>query len=149
MTEISLVRMAEGHIDSVMEIEKNSFSVPWSRDMFSEMVESPIAYFYVAMNEESKIMGFAGMYVISDEAQIINIAVESEFRRLGIGRRLLSKLIHTCAELDTATALLEVRESNHPARSLYESFGFEFCGMRKKYYTDPVEDALVLQKILK
>lgn len=147
-TNISLIPMTSRHIDAVALIEEKSFSVPWAKTMFSEIAENPISHFYVAVTDENEICGFAGMYVIGDESQILNIAVSPDFRRCGIGKKLLHKLIDECEKLNVVMILLEVRESNTPAKNLYKSFGFELCGKRKKYYTNPVEDALVLSKVL-
>lgn len=140
--------MKAEHLAAVAVIEQESFSVPWSYEVFLEIAENPISYFYVAVNDENKICGFCGMYLIDRESQILNIAVSNTHRNRGIGRALLQKMIDDSITLGAESILLEVRESNRAARNLYENFGFDFCGKRKNYYTNPTEDALVLLKMI-
>ncbi|WAM34030.1 ribosomal protein S18-alanine N-acetyltransferase [Caldicellulosiruptor morganii] len=141
-------RMTEEDIDSVYEIEKLSFSVPWSRESFLAEMENENAIYFV-YEEDSKVWGFAGMYHIIDEGHITNIAVHPQKRKQGIGRALLSALLCYAKENGMVALTLEVRSKNIPAISLYKRFGFEEAGLRKNYYTNPPDDAIIMWLYIK
>lgn len=131
------------HLDRVLEIEQQSFPQPWTRGMFERETSLPISHFFVAMDNE-RIIGYGGYWQVDSEAHLINLAVHPEVRSQGIGRQILNYLVAHMERQKTVKILLEVRQSNHPARKLYESFGFTVVGTRKNYYT--TEDAILMEK---
>jgi [ribosomal protein S18]-alanine N-acetyltransferase len=132
-------------IDDVLEIEQASFANPWTRDMYlAELEHRGTSYCYVARDRDGAAVGFCSFWRILDELHINNLAVLPERRRSGIATTLLRFVLHEGARLGARRATLEVRRSNEVARSLYEQFGFAVAGVRRAYYTHPVEDALVL-----
>uniref|UniRef100_A0A7C5V5B6 [Ribosomal protein bS18]-alanine N-acetyltransferase n=1 Tax=Caldicellulosiruptor owensensis TaxID=55205 RepID=A0A7C5V5B6_9FIRM len=143
MTKGVIRRMTERDIDMVHEIEILSFSVPWSKESFIDEVKNENAIYYV-YEEDSKVWGFAGMHNIVDEGHITNIAVHPQKRGQGIGRLLLSALISYAKENGLVGLTLEVRSKNYVAISLYKSLGFGQEGIRKNYYSDPPDDAIIM-----
>jgi len=144
MTQKGIVRrMTKEDVESVYEIEKLSFSIPWSKESFLEEVENSYAIYFV-YEEDSKVWGFAGMHHIVDEGHITNIAVHPQKRRQGIGKALLCALISYARENGIIGLTLEVRSKNIPAISLYKSFGFKEAGLRRNYYTNPPDDAIIM-----
>lgn len=140
-------------LEDVIDIEKRSFSNPWTADMFVfEMSQIKVSYHYVARkdNSEGQIVGYICFWLFddADEAQITNVAVEPELRNLGIGREILRFVVGMAIEKKISEMFLEVRVSNMSARHLYESEGFIEIGRRKKYYSDTGEDAIVMKKLL-
>lgn len=140
---ISIVPLQIEHIDELYQLEKASFSEPWSQMMFIKELEKPQTYYFVAMEDE-KIIGYAGMWVVMDEAHVMNIAVDQSKRRHGTGKRLLKTLLDKARQLDLIGLTLEVRAGNMPAISLYQSLGFFSVGQREDYYRYPLEDALIM-----
>ena len=139
--------MQKKDVLDVADIEKVSFSTPWTVQGIEEGLENPTGLFLVA-ESDSKIVGYVGANVILDEVYLNNIAVLPDFRGYGIGKALLLSLISTVKARNAAFVSLEVRESNQAAIKLYESLGFEKKGKRKSFYTAPIEDALILTKNL-
>ena len=135
-------RMRKEDVKTVSELEKVCFSVPWSEKELSECLGKEIYRFFVA-EEEEKVLGYIGMYLCIDEADITNVAVFPEARGRGIGEALLAALMSGAREDGAAVFYLEVRDSNVPARRLYEKQGFRIIGKRKDYYTEPTEDAVL------
>jgi ribosomal-protein-alanine N-acetyltransferase len=132
-------------IDAVLAIEEASFTNPWSRDMYlAELKNEGVSFFYLARDNGRRVVGFCSFWRVLDELHINNLAVVPEIRRQGVASALLERVIAEGARFGIRRAMLEVRESNVPARQLYEKFGFEVAGTRSKYYTNPIEDALVL-----
>jgi [ribosomal protein S18]-alanine N-acetyltransferase len=140
---LRFVPLAEEHLADVVAIEKASQSAPWSEHSFRNEVDHKDGLFLVALLE-GKVVGFAGAWVLVDEAHVTNVAVDPERRRAGIGRRLVSALLEGCREKGATCATLEVRAGNAPAIALYGSFGFVRAGVRKRYYPDNREDAVVM-----
>ncbi|TVP87361.1 MAG: ribosomal-protein-alanine N-acetyltransferase [Alkalicoccus sp.] len=131
-------------IDGVMEVEAESFSTPWTREAFhQEIKKNQFAYYFIA-ESGGKIIGYCGLWVIVGDAHITNIAVHPEARRMGVGEGLMEAAVKMARMLGADTLSLEVRVSNEPAQTLYRKFGFENGGIRKRYYTDNNEDALVM-----
>ncbi len=141
--DIRIVPLEKEHSGKLAELEHLCFSDPWSEDGIAYEAGNEAARFFVAMCGE-EIAGYAGMLFAADLGNICNIAVFPEYRRHGIGRRLVSALINSAEELGISELTLEVRESNEPAKALYASFGFEEMGKRKNFYTSPNEDAIVM-----
>jgi len=131
-------------IDAVLAIEEASFSNPWTREMYLSELENPGVSFCFLARDEERSIGFCSVWRVLDELHINNLAVISERRRTGVASALLTFVLAEGARLGAQRATLEVRRSNDPARGLYERFGFTVAGIRRGYYTRPVEDALVL-----
>ena len=124
-------------------VEKASFAVPWSREAFWQEAASERA-FYLLVLEDERIIGYAGTWIILDEAQITNVAIAPEYRGQGIGSQLLKELICQVKARGATAMTLEVRPSNAPAIALYTSFGFRDTGRRPGYYQDNGEDAIIM-----
>ena len=132
-------------LDDVLAIEEASFTNPWTREMYmAELENAGVSYCYLARNAEGQIVGFCSFWRVMDELHINNLAVLPRDRRGGAATALLEHVLREGARLGAARATLEVRRSNEPARILYERFGFAVAGIRRAYYTKPVEDAIVL-----
>ncbi|WP_026693055.1 ribosomal protein S18-alanine N-acetyltransferase [Peribacillus kribbensis] len=131
-------------IDQVLEVEHQSFTLPWTREAFiNELTQNKYAV-YLVLEEGNQIIGYCGAWVVLDEAHITNIAVLPSHRGKGLGEALLVKMIETVRNMGAVSATLEVRVSNTAAKSLYKKLGFQEGGIRKSYYTDNYEDALVM-----
>jgi ribosomal-protein-alanine N-acetyltransferase len=141
---ISDMRLSD--LDEVLETEKLCFPTPWTRRAFvSELSENVYAHYIVARSH-GQLVGYAGMWVILEEAHVTNIAVHPAHRRQGLGWLLLHELMER-ARIRHATAMtLEVRTSNLAAQEMYTRAGFQVRGLRKGYYTDTREDAIVMWK---
>lgn len=131
-------------VSDIANIEKASFSTPWSENAILESMNAS-TIFYVA-HKQQKIVGYMGLSKIAGEGYVTNVAVLPEYRRLGIGKKLLKHVINDSKELEFIS--LEVRISNQAAISLYESFEFKNVGTRKRFYTNPTEDAIIMTKYL-
>lgn len=143
--EITYRKMTIDDVDAVYSIEVESFTLPWTRESFAyEMAENHNAYYVVAEHEEMGIVGYCGMWIIIDECHITNVAVTNRMRGYGIGEGLMREAIRVSKELGVQHMTLEVRVSNNIAQSLYRKLGFFEGGIRKSYYTDNFEDALVM-----
>ena len=123
--------------------------MPWSEKAFADAVESP-NYEYIAALDgaDDSVIGYAGMQVVLDEAEITNIAVDAPYRKRGIAGKLLESLEIICRKKNVKYLHLEVRESNTAARSLYGKMGFEIDGIRKSFYQKPTENAVLMTKVL-
>jgi [ribosomal protein S18]-alanine N-acetyltransferase len=136
--------MKEEDIDEVLEISSLSFSVSWSKESYVQELSNPVAKYFVA-KLDGKVVGFAGTWIILDEAHITNIAVHPNCRKQGIASKLLNELIYYCKNERACTAFtLEVRSSNTAAKALYEKYNFKQAGIRKGYYEDNKEDAIIM-----
>jgi ribosomal-protein-alanine N-acetyltransferase len=132
-------------LDAVVAIETESFTSPWTREMYlAEMRNVGISFCCLARDEDDRVVGFCSFWRVVDELHINNLAVSTAHRRQGIGRALLVRVLEEGVRLGANRATLEVRRSNEVARRLYEGLGFSTVGVRRAYYTNPVEDALVL-----
>jgi ribosomal-protein-alanine N-acetyltransferase len=136
--------MSFDDIPAVHRIERASFSVPWPDDAYrNELATNRMASYVVARTDDA-IVGFAGLWVMVDEAHVTTFAVDPIWRRRGIGERLLLALLDIAVARRAREATLEVRLSNMPARRLYEKYGFRPVGIRPRYYSDNGEDALIM-----
>jgi ribosomal-protein-alanine N-acetyltransferase len=132
-------------ISAVLAIEEASFSNPWTRAMYlTELENASVSFCFLAKDDEGRAVGFCSFWRVLDELHINNIAVLPPFRRAGVATTLLQYVLAEGVALGARRATLEVRRSNDRARLLYERFGFTVAGVRRDYYTKPVEDALVL-----
>ncbi|MBS3970323.1 MAG: ribosomal protein S18-alanine N-acetyltransferase [Clostridia bacterium] len=144
--ECTIRKMMFHDIDQVLEVERLSFPSPWSRNAFeAELHDNLFAHYFVAEQDET-IVGYAGMWMVLDEAHVTNIAVHPAFRGLNYGKRLTQELIIQAFKLGANRITLEVRVSNLVARNLYKGLGFREVGVRKGYYSDNNEDAIIMWK---
>ena len=141
---ITIEKMSREHLLEVASIEEMSFSLPWSLESL-ELMLTEQASALVAL-EDGRVLGYVGMMCVLDEGQIINVAVHPDVRRRGVGRRLMEAAEAYAKERGIVFLSLEVRESNIAARSLYSSLGWEEKGIRKGFYSHPVENACVMTK---
>jgi [ribosomal protein S18]-alanine N-acetyltransferase len=140
-----VIRLAEsGDLARVVEIERASFSDPWSMTAFRSALEEERLNFHVATCGGPPI-GYAVSWCVVDEAELANLAVLPAMRGKRVGAALLDRAMSDARLAGCTVMHLEVRESNAPARALYESRGFGMVGRRKHYYRQPVEDALILR----
>jgi len=135
--------MLEVDLDAVVEIEKASMPSPWSRELFEEELKRERAHYFV-IEEEGKVAGYMGYWEAPDEAHIINLAISPLFRKRGLGSEMIERCMEFARKRGAHLATLEVRESNETARSLYEKCQFRIVAIRKKYYSDNQEDAVVM-----
>ena len=136
---------ALAEIDAILAVERASFTNPWTREMYlAELDHHGVAFFYVARDADSRVIGFCSFWRILDELHINNLAVLPEYRRQGVASALLARVIEEGTSMGSRRATLEVRHSNEAARRLYGGFGFVVAGVRRGYYSNPIEDALVL-----
>lgn len=141
---ITIDEMRPEHLAQVAEIEEESFTTPWSREAFDyELTQNDFAIYLVVLNG-GQVAGYAGLWLILDEAHVTNVAVHADFRGRGLGMILMLELMRRAALAGAARMTLEVRASNHTARRLYERLGFKERGRRRGYYTDTNEDALIM-----
>lgn len=140
-----IVKMQARHIEEIAEIEKLSFSKPWSFEALAEELSNPLAVFLVAVID-GKTVGYAGMHHIIDEGYITNIAVHPDYRRRGIATALINELDNYARKKGLALLTLEVRCSNTVAIDIYRRAGFDEAGIRKGFYDEPKEDALIMTK---
>ena len=137
------------HLDSVLEIERESNPYPWTARNFSDCIEK--GYYSMVLGDKEKFVGFAIMAISSEESHLLNIGVNKDFRGSGFGEQILKKMIIAAEVMGSKKIILEVRVSNKIAYRLYEKLGFHEIGERKKYYRLPEgrEDAYVMSKTLK
>jgi ribosomal-protein-alanine N-acetyltransferase len=131
-------------VPAVHEIERLSFMTPWPAYAFEQELKGNRLARYVVARAGEAIVGFAGLWLMVDEAHITTFSVHPDWRRQGIGRQLLLSLCDIATDISARRMTLEVRVSNEAAQDLYRSFGFEVTGRRPRYYTDDHEDALVM-----
>ncbi|PIC03856.1 ribosomal-protein-alanine N-acetyltransferase [Anoxybacillus flavithermus] len=131
-------------LDRIVEIEQLSFTLPWSRSSFYQELTNNRYARYIVMEHDGQIIGYCGMWLVMDEAHITNIAVLPEFRGKKLGEALMKQAMALAREEGAQTMTLEVRVSNTVAQSLYRKLGFLNGGIRKRYYSDNQEDALVM-----
>jgi len=143
-----LIRPAnKNDVKPIADLEKLCFSLPWSeRSFFEEITKNKIARYAVAENC-GQIIGYAGVWLVTDEGHITNVAVHPDFRRKGIARELVSSLMESSGKEGIKSYTLEVRISNEEAIELYKNLNFKACGVRREYYDDNSEDALIMWKI--
>ncbi|MEK4027062.1 ribosomal protein S18-alanine N-acetyltransferase [Pseudobacillus sp. FSL P4-0506] len=144
MSEIDIRLMTVDDVDKVYEVEKVSFTAPWTKEsFFNELTNNYFAVYHV-VEYEGQIIGYCGMWLVLDESQVTNIAILPEFRGRGWGEKLLVAVMNTARKRGASIMSLEVRVSNESAQNLYKKLGFQPGGIRKNYYSDNQEDALVM-----
>ncbi len=146
INKFEIKQMTTDHIDGVMVVENLSFKIPWSRQAFvDEITTNNMAMYFVA-SCNGQVIGYGGMWKIFDEGHITNIAVHPEFRRCGAASVIIEKILEVSGEKGVKSLTLEVRKSNIAAQNLYQKYGFKPEGIRKGYYSDTGEDALIMWK---
>lgn len=145
MTNFYIKQMTFEHLRQVYNIECECFSVPWSYQSFEEELANPLAIYIVAI-VGGEVAGFAGMHHVIDEGHVTNIAVGEQYRSCGFGDALVRRLIDIASVRGINGMVLEVRMGNAAAIKLYGKHGFNFAGIRKNYYVDTKEDAIVMWK---
>ncbi len=143
LTTLRFEALSEAHLPAILEIEKVVNGSPWSEKSFRNEIAHPHGVFRVAL-EGGEVVGYGGLWLVIDEAHVTNVAVAPSHQRMGIGRRLMLELLRTARGAGMSCATLEVRAGNGPALHLYETLGFENTAMRKGYYPDNKEDAVVM-----
>lgn len=145
--ELRYELLAHKHLNRIMPIEDEAYPEPWTRGMFRDEIKNDRSFFFVAFLGE-QLIGYSGFWLVADEAHITSVTTCDDMRGRGLGRRQLEHLLAEAIRVGAKIATLEVRESNAPARSLYESMGFHEIGRRRNYYTTSGEDAIVMLKNL-
>lgn len=136
--------MREEDLDQILEVEHASFATPWSREAFyNELYNNKFAV-YLVLEKDHRVIGYCGVWIVIDEAHVTNVAILPEYRGRKLGEAMLSKLMSIAREMGARSMTLEVRVTNHVAQSLYRKLGFQNGGIRKNYYSDNQEDALVM-----
>ncbi|MFB4166041.1 ribosomal protein S18-alanine N-acetyltransferase [Alteribacillus sp. JSM 102045] len=145
MSNFPVIRfMEEEDLEGVLRVEHDAFQIPWTRYAFvNELTNNQFAHYLVA-EYDKEVIGYCGVWIIIDEAHITNIAVHSSYRGKKMGETLLVNALEMASAYGAKTMSLEVRVSNQTAQSLYKKLGFQSGGIRKNYYTDNQEDALVM-----
>ena len=138
-------KMTSEHVAQIAEIEKLCFNDPWSEKSVASELGNKLAYWLVAL-EDDRVAGYVGSQTVLDWTDMMNVAVHPDFRRRGIGEALVEQLTADLMKMGSRCLTLEVRESNAPAIGLYEKLGFVQVGLRKNYYRNPRENALILRK---
>lgn len=143
---MTISEMKACHVTQVAELEKLCFQDPWSEKSIAGEVNNPLSLWLVALEDET-VVGYIGSQTVYGETDMMNVAVHPDHRRRGIARILIEYLIKELKNYRGSTSLtLEVRASNEPAKALYEMLEFRQVGLRKNYYRNPKEDALILRK---
>lgn len=136
-------KLLAADIDQLIAIERQSFSQPWSKEAYLQEFANPNCHFFGIFADET-LLAYGGYWFILDEAHIANIAVNPDYRRVGMGELIMKYLITDCLSRGGKRMTLEVRRSNQPAISLYQKLGFVAAGYRPRYYTNNNEDALIM-----
>ena len=141
---IRIVDTRPEHLDDILLMEQQCFSVPWTRDQLAAQMSDSMYIFLAAEDESGRAVGYVGLMYVLDEGYISNVAVSPSRRREGIADMLLTELYARAQAKKLSFLTLEVRESNAPAQSLYKKHGYTEVGMRKGYYSLPKEDAVLM-----
>lgn len=145
---VNIATFKKEYINDIYKIELDSFTIPWSKSALEkDALENKMSCYIVAIEDE-KIIGYAGMWHVVTEGHITNIAVDSEHRQKGVGQMLLHELTKIAIEREMVGITLEVRMNNIPAQKLYLKHGYKVEGIRKNYYSDTKEDAIIMWKYL-
>ena len=140
-----IIPMNEDHVTQIAALEKQCFGDPWSEGSIASELDNPLSLWLVA-EKDGAVCGYVGSQTVLDETDMMNIAVRPDCRRQGIAAALIDELVARLKERGSHILRLEVRQSNGPAIALYNSMGFTQLGIRKNYYRNPKENALILGK---
>ncbi|MFD1851560.1 ribosomal protein S18-alanine N-acetyltransferase [Oceanobacillus bengalensis] len=144
MAEMIIRKMELVDVEQVLEVERASFATPWTTDVFyQEIIDNAHAHYFV-IEIDQKIVGYVGVWLVIDDAQITNIAIAPEYRGHRLGEKLFAFVMQMLNSVGVNRLSLEVRVSNIAAQKLYRKFGLVPGGIRKNYYTDNGEDAIVM-----
>lgn len=147
MLKANILELKNEDVLMVAEIEKECFSKPWSEKAIKAVINDDLSHFIVA-KIGNEVVGYGGMYSVMGEGYIYNIAVKRKYRKFGIGTNIVNELVNYSKIKSLNFLSLEVRKSNTPAINLYSNCGFEKVGNRKNFYTNPLEDAIIMTKFL-
>lgn len=147
MLKANILELKNEDVLMVAEIEKECFSKPWSEEAIKAAINDDLSHFIVA-KVGNEVVGYGGMYSVMGEGYIYNIAVKRKYRKFGIGTNIVNELVNYSKIKSLNFLSLEVRKSNTPAINLYSNCGFEKVGNRKNFYTNPLEDAIIMTKFL-
>ena len=142
---MTIVSMTSAHVAQIAELEKRCFNDPWSENSIASELNNRLSCWLVAL-EGDVVIGYVGSQTVLGETDMMNIAVHTDYRNQGVAKNLIQTLMDTLSGQGSHSLMLEVRQSNEPARNLYASLGFETVGIRKNYYRNPKENALILRK---
>ena len=142
---MTIVSMTSAHVAQIAELEKRCFNDPWSENSIASELNNRLSCWLVAL-EGDVVIGYVGSQTVLGETDMMNIAVHPDYRNQGVAKNLIQTLMDTLSGQGSHSLMLEVRQSNEPARNLYASLGFETVGIRKNYYRNPKENALILSK---
>lgn len=140
--------MNKNDVDAVYKVEEDCFPDPWSKESIRQELKNNLARYIVAEIDD-QIVGYVGVWFVLDEGHITNVAVHSDYRGRKIGDKLIKELVEICKENNLSAITLEVRTSNVVAQNLYKKYGFKMAGIRKEYYSDNKEDAIIMWNQLK
>ena len=140
-----ITKMLQCHVSQIAELEKLCFNDPWSENSIASELDNRLSCWLVAIADD-KVVGYVGSQTVLGETDMMNIAIHPDYRKQGIATELISAVIEALNERGSHSLMLEVRASNEPAKSLYLKMGFDVVGVRKNYYRNPREDALILRK---
>lgn len=145
--DLVILPMTQEDIDEITEMEKECFSVAWSRDSFEDVLKYPFLGGFCA-RIEGELAGYGIYHCLFEDSEVLDIAVGPKFRRMGIGQKLLRLMEETVRFRGAERLMLEVRKSNTGAQALYFGVGFDITGIRRNYYKNPTEDAVLMEKKL-
>ena len=143
-TQYNILELVEEDLNEIIDIEGTSFKSPWPREVFEMEIKNKRAYNIVCKNESGELIGYCLSWLIYDEVHILKVAVNEDYRNLGIGRKMIVNTLEYFITKGANHAILEVRLDNYSAIGLYEKLGFENLRIRKNYYRETGEDALVM-----
>lgn len=139
--------MTRADLNAVLDIERRSFEQPYSREILAQELKIKAAHLRVATYRQ-KVIGYIDFWLVHDEMELISIAVHPSFTRRGVGEGLMREMLRFAGQNEARVLFLDVRRSNEKAQRLYEKFGFEKAGVRRRYYSDNQEDAIIMKKVL-
>ena len=145
ISNVEIIPLEECYIDDIVNISIMSFPIAWTKDAFLNELSNKFARYVIAVKDDV-VIGYGGMWVILDESHVTNIAVHPEYRGIGAGALIVEALLDVCRYEKAISITLEVRKSNEVAQSLYKRYGFVEEGVRKNYYEDNREDAVIMWK---
>jgi ribosomal-protein-alanine N-acetyltransferase len=146
---IEILKLQYEYCEQVYNIARDCLPEHWSLEGIKDVLKYNNNIYYVAIETGThKVIGFGGIMIVADEAELLNIAVDIEYRNKGIANKLMKKLISDAILMGAQRRLLEVRAHNDSARCFYHSNGFTELGLRKNYYDNPSDDAIIMEKIL-
>lgn len=142
--DVKIEPMKRRHIPAVLRIESKVYPRPWSAGLFLSELAQRSSRAYLVAKHAGKVVGYAGLMLLSDEGHVTNIAVDPDFHRQKVGSRLLLTLVEEARAAGAKAMTLEVRRANHGAQDMYRQFGFQIVGLRRGYYVETGEDAFIM-----